>query len=908
MGISTRWVSLLGALALTLFGVPLVGGIGPATATDAGGTSVGLPGSPDVVIAAGISHVCGIRSDGTVGCSGQSPPEGTFSGLAAGATHTCGLRTDGTVACWGDNSFGQASPPAGIFRDLAAGGFGTCGLSADGTISCWGSVPGTVPAGRYIDVAVGGNDPCGLKTDGTVICGSGPDPQLPGRYLELSSSNTDVCGLTTGGDLSCKVRGFVPGAWLQADPATNQVCGVGRDGTAVCEGVGALSPAGGEFLALTMGGFPAIVPGAGEFACGVRPSGEMECFGPSPPPPPGSFRRVSVAVSDGAACGLRPDGTAVCWNGENSADLGPVSPGAFVAVGVGVDFACGLRAERTITCWGPATQLNGTVPAGDGFRSLHVGLYAACGLGMDGAMTCSDGTTVPMQLRDLDLGRSVSCGIGAEGLLTCFLMESAPTSGAQTLNPPAGAFAEVAVGPQSACATNEAGALECWGYLNFSITSHPAVGPGVTSFSLNYADICAATVGGAASCTGMSFFPGPPNGTTAIAGTFNTMCGVQAHGRLVCWNQYEPFGFQPEGSGPWFAVGPGPATAGQAYAFRFEAQAQPPVTRYQITAGALPAGFTLNEATGEITGSSTTAGITGGITVNATNDLFDDASRTFDFEVIPAAIASLRIDPAATSIAAGEPVAYEVEGFDAYGNSLGSRTGAATFSVTPSGSCTGPVCTGLQAGPHTVRAVVDALEATATLDVVPGPPAAVSVSPEAVTVEPGVPTTFTAEAFDAHGNSRGDATAGAAWSIAPTGTCSGSTCTPAQGGPHRVRAALGDVAGEAALTVTVPVAPPEPPAPPTEGGDLPADVPATPAAPAPGADGQPGADAAGLPGATAVGGTAAVPASPEAGTLPRTGAAAAPLVAIALAVLAAGSSLRRRSAASAKPGQSRLDT
>jgi hypothetical protein len=48
--------------------------------------------------------------------SGQAtPPAGVFSQVAAGESHTCGLRADGTVACWGgDNSFGQATPPAAL--------------------------------------------------------------------------------------------------------------------------------------------------------------------------------------------------------------------------------------------------------------------------------------------------------------------------------------------------------------------------------------------------------------------------------------------------------------------------------------------------------------------------------------------------------------------------------------------------------------------------------------------------------------------------------------------------------------------------------------------------------------------------------------------------------------------------
>ena len=120
-----------------------------------------------VSVSAGVSHSCGVKTDGSVKCwgsnfQGQStPPDGSFSSVSAGWYHTCGVRTDGSVAddgenhtcgvrtdnsvqCWGLNddgvgrAVGQATPPTGEFVSVSAGNIHTCGVKTDGSIECWG--------------------------------------------------------------------------------------------------------------------------------------------------------------------------------------------------------------------------------------------------------------------------------------------------------------------------------------------------------------------------------------------------------------------------------------------------------------------------------------------------------------------------------------------------------------------------------------------------------------------------------------------------------------------------------------------------------------------------------------------------------------------------------------------------
>ena len=82
---------------------------------------------------------------------------GTISSIAAGFSHTCAVKTDGTTHCWGSDSSDSApttSPnPSRVPMDLGIistieGGYWnatvgashshTCGIKDNGKIQCWG--------------------------------------------------------------------------------------------------------------------------------------------------------------------------------------------------------------------------------------------------------------------------------------------------------------------------------------------------------------------------------------------------------------------------------------------------------------------------------------------------------------------------------------------------------------------------------------------------------------------------------------------------------------------------------------------------------------------------------------------------------------------------------------------------
>ena len=137
----------------------------------------------------------------------------------------------------------------------------------------------------------------------------------------------------------------------------------------------------------------------------------------------------------------------------------------------------------------------------------------------------------------------------------------------------------------------------------------------------------------------------------------------------------------------------------------------------------------------------------------------------------------LAIAPASATITSGGSQAYTAEGRDQYNNSLGDVTAGTTFSIGPNGSCTLATCTATASGAHTVTGNDGGKTGTASLQVGGGGLDHIAISPSSATIVAGGSQAYTAQGFDAANNSLGDVTSSTTFSIAPNGSCSGSTCT-----------------------------------------------------------------------------------------------------------------------------------
>ncbi len=393
------------------------------------GDTLPPPGVFKAVSAGGRGDVCGLRLDNSVECWGNYdlgnydsaastyllPPGGEFESVSLGVgDYACGLRPGGEAECWSRRYLGQAKPADGPpegekFTQVEIWGSSACGVRVDNTLHCWS---------RYLEVndssfheesdtwenvlqyEFGWDEVCVLFVDGTVQCLFGETEAPSGVFSSVSAGNDHVCGLRPGGVVEC---------W-----------GSDEHGKA--------SPPGGEFTELAA---------SVDFTCGLRPSGVVECWGGDkgrregrhskvvaprerlvfvdagwgghnhawpfqrPSFPPGvSLIEIPLpsSVDWGYSCGLREDGSLLCWGNElfTTADedniqlydslayKGPLlSPpeGVFVDVGVGRFQACALNVTGEVKCWGwHGDYTYGEETGGKQFEYLEVGGWHACAL------------------------------------------------------------------------------------------------------------------------------------------------------------------------------------------------------------------------------------------------------------------------------------------------------------------------------------------------------------------------------------------------------------------------------------------------------------------------------------------------------------------------------------------------
>jgi parallel beta-helix repeat protein len=203
---------------------------------------------------------------------------------------------------------------------------------------------------------------------------------------------------------------------------------------------------------------------------------------------------------------------------------------------------------------------------------------------------------------------------------------------------------------------------------------------------------------------------------------------------------------------------------------------------------------------GSCSGNTCTATTAGAHTVTG-ND--GGKTSTASLTVNAGPLDHLALAPASSSIQSGGSQTYTADGRDQYDNSLGDVTAATTFSIAPDGSCTGATCTASATGAHTVTGDDGGKTGTASLQVAAGNVLDhIIISPSSATIAAGGSQTYTAEGFDAAGNSLGDVTAATTFSILPNGSCSVNTCTATTAGAHTVTGNDGGKTSTASLTVS----------------------------------------------------------------------------------------------------------
>jgi hypothetical protein len=176
--------------------------------------------------------------------------------------------------------------------------------------------------------------------------------------------------------------------------------------------------------------------------------------------------------------------------------------------------------------------------------------------------------------------------------------------------------------------------------------------------------------------------------------------------------------------------------------------------------------------------------------------------------------ASITVSPATSSTPLGTPASVTATVRAGDGSPVANANVTFSIGAGPNANLTQQVPTdsngeailtyvGSALGTDSIAAAVGSLQATAVTNTwTVGPLDHITIAPAAATIPAGGSQPYTAEAFDLFGNSRGDITGSATFSITPDGSCAGATCGAAVSGPHTVTGQYGGKAATATLTVT----------------------------------------------------------------------------------------------------------
>ena len=377
------------------------------------------------------------------------------------------------------------------------------------------SLPEAAATGEFVAVSAGWGYTCGLRGDGAVECWRwGENGSEPGEGFPWSTA----------------VYHRLSSPWTFEEEKT--ALGLRWDASPQ-----AAEPPAGAFAAVSVGR---------DAACGLRPSGSMECWGHNQAfadAPSGVFAAVSVGIEH--ACALRRSGLTECWGTSNVRGNAATPPeGKYSDIATGDYFVCGLQAENgTAECWG------------DGFTIEH------------DLIEYGQGVVPPGRFTSINAGGSSHvCGLRENGTAECWASHSPeyekrsfvqrfPEYSAY-LTPPRGEFTTINVNGSVACGMRPGGKHECWGVNGWGFPVPPGdfltVGRGGGGY---WGEDCGALRSGGVECWDSSnetVGEGPPETRRDAEGVFTKLstsdshkCGLRSDGSVECWTGVEEWNDYP---------------------------------------------------------------------------------------------------------------------------------------------------------------------------------------------------------------------------------------------------------------------------------------------------------------------------------------------------------------------------
>jgi alpha-tubulin suppressor-like RCC1 family protein len=277
----------------------------------------------------------------------------------------------------------------------------------------------------------------------------------------------------------------------------------------------------------------------------------------------------ALSVGDIHACGLRTDGTVMCWGSNQWGQLGSdaplknnkplLVPGVTdaVAISAGTESTCVIRANRSAACWG----LNAWGELGNGTTAPSLAPVAVQGLSDVASLAVASGVACA-----LTRSGALSCWGGNHGNVLLLGQESGLTAKTKISAlpgpiPGVPSALEIALGGETACVRIADGGTLCWGN-NFSgqlgdgrtLTVNPPTrvsNLSAVELSLDGGVACARRGDGSVVCSGDNTYGMLGNGTTTSSATFAPVVGLsnaaeisvgllrvcarRADGSVACW-------------------------------------------------------------------------------------------------------------------------------------------------------------------------------------------------------------------------------------------------------------------------------------------------------------------------------------------------------------------------------------
>ena len=296
-------------------------------------------------------------------------------------------------------------------------------------------------------------------------------------------------------------------------------------------------------------------------SCGVRGTGELECWGQMRfGPPEGRYSMLSASSDGRRLCAVERDGDAVCWAPHGA--WRDWAGGGFAQVSA--DAECGVTVDGGLECWGEGVTAFEELPGGRfvevvGVKTRDRGLTAVgpvCALDAGGALACW-GDLVNFDRSRIPEGRFTAvaangieaCALGAGGDVECWQLWGSVYGergvSSRLAGGVAGDFVELGADNGRWCALAATGEMVCWGYDG---PAEVGMRPGpFTQIRVDGPNNCGLRASGQVSCWGYSSqmlrrdeagtrrWDSPEGVFTDFDVSGGIACGVREDTTLECW-------------------------------------------------------------------------------------------------------------------------------------------------------------------------------------------------------------------------------------------------------------------------------------------------------------------------------------------------------------------------------------